>query len=198
MLSDSTTRSPEETRSRILAATRELLAKKGRRGTTTREIADLAGVNEATLFRHFGNKDTLVDACAQHYCRAAELQEVVESLHGDLENDLTTLANMLMERLQQIRDMVVASLNEEELDSGVGSAAHNARSDIHRAISQFMGRRVAAGELHGDPSLLARVFLGMIFATVVGHNKFRDFQHSQEELTKYQVNVFLNGVRNKN
>ena len=48
------TRSPGETRLRILAATRSLLAQKGRRGTTTREIADLAGVNEATIFRHFG------------------------------------------------------------------------------------------------------------------------------------------------
>src|SRR5581483_5276072 len=50
-------RSSEETRNRIFAATRQLLAKKGRRGTTTREISELAGVNEATLFRHFGNKD---------------------------------------------------------------------------------------------------------------------------------------------
>jgi AcrR family transcriptional regulator len=48
--------SPEDTRSRILAAAREIFALKGTRGTTTREVADRAGVNEATLFRHFGTK----------------------------------------------------------------------------------------------------------------------------------------------
>ncbi len=198
MLPDISTRSPEETRLRILAATRELLAKKGRRGTTTREIADLAGVNEATLFRHFGHKDALVAACAQHYCRVAELQDLLGQLTGTLEVDLMALAMDMVARLDRIRDMIVASLHEEELDSAVGSAAASARDEVHRLIAGYMSARVAAGELHGDPSLLARVFLGMIFATVVGHNKFRDLHVSQDELIKYQVDVFLNGVRNKN
>ena len=46
----------QETRERIFSAAREIFALKGPHGTTTREIADRAGVNEATLFRHFGNK----------------------------------------------------------------------------------------------------------------------------------------------
>ena len=57
--------SPEETRERILTATREIIGRKGKRGATTREIADVAGVNEATLFRHFGTKEALLVACAQ-------------------------------------------------------------------------------------------------------------------------------------
>ena len=52
----------EDTRLRILAATRTLYASKGSRGTTTREVAILAGVNEATLFRHFGTKTLLLTA----------------------------------------------------------------------------------------------------------------------------------------
>ncbi|MEO7039366.1 MAG: helix-turn-helix domain-containing protein, partial [Candidatus Elarobacter sp.] len=46
----------EDTRTRILAAARELFERNGTRGTTTREVAERAGVNEATLFRHFGSK----------------------------------------------------------------------------------------------------------------------------------------------
>ena len=52
--------SPEETRERILVATREVIGRKGKRGATTREIAEVAGVNEATLFRHFGTKESLL------------------------------------------------------------------------------------------------------------------------------------------
>ena len=65
--------SPEETRERILIAAREVIGRKGKRGATTREIADVAGVNEATLFRHFGTKESLLVACAQHFCGYLEL-----------------------------------------------------------------------------------------------------------------------------
>jgi AcrR family transcriptional regulator len=45
----------EDTRERILVAAREIFEHNGTRGTTTREVAERAGVNEATLFRHFGS-----------------------------------------------------------------------------------------------------------------------------------------------
>jgi len=37
-----------------------LFAAQGMTETTTREIAELAEVNEVTLFRHFGNKHNLL------------------------------------------------------------------------------------------------------------------------------------------
>ena len=66
------TASPDETRARILAAARELFALKGTRGTTTREVADLAGVNEATVFRHFGTKHALLHAMLNQYCESRD------------------------------------------------------------------------------------------------------------------------------
>ena len=72
--------SPEETRERILVAAREVIGRKGKRGATTREIADVAGVNEATLFRHFGTKEALLVACAQHFCGYLELADVAAQL----------------------------------------------------------------------------------------------------------------------
>ena len=40
-------------RRQILAVAMELFARRGFRGTTTRQIAERAGVNEAIVFRHF-------------------------------------------------------------------------------------------------------------------------------------------------
>ncbi|MEN9203778.1 MAG: TetR/AcrR family transcriptional regulator [Thermostichus sp. DG_1_6_bins_120] len=48
------------TRQRLLKAARELFVHQGITQTTTRQIADLAGVNEVTLFRHFGTKQGLL------------------------------------------------------------------------------------------------------------------------------------------
>ena len=45
-----------ELRDRILEAAALVYAETGFRGATTRRIAERAGVNEITLFRHFGSK----------------------------------------------------------------------------------------------------------------------------------------------
>lgn len=51
-----------DTRQKLLHVTCRLFAESGYQGTTTRRIADAAGVNEVTLFRHFGSKDALIRA----------------------------------------------------------------------------------------------------------------------------------------
>lgn len=47
------------TRGALLGAARELFAERGYDGTTVRGVADRAGVNQALLFRYFGNKEAL-------------------------------------------------------------------------------------------------------------------------------------------
>jgi AcrR family transcriptional regulator len=192
-----TGRSPEETRTRILTATRQLLAKKGRRGTTTREIAELAGVNEATLFRHFGHKDALINACVQHFCGTGELQELLGEFNGDIEADLYAIARALSERMEQLRDLIVVTLSEEETDTPVDQAAWRTPQVVRRIVADYMAKRVQNGELEGDPLLLARFFMGMIFAQVIGRKKFAETDYTTDELIRFQISTFLNGVRKR-
>ena len=51
-------------------AATELFALQGFRGTTTRQIADTARVNEAIIFRHFGRKEDLYRAVIERECLA--------------------------------------------------------------------------------------------------------------------------------
>ncbi len=48
------------TRQRLLNTAKELFARQGITHTTTRQIAEAAGVNEVTLFRHFKSKQGLL------------------------------------------------------------------------------------------------------------------------------------------
>jgi len=50
-------------RERIIEAARELFRKHGLRGVGVDAIAEAAGTNKMTLYRHFGSKDELIAAC---------------------------------------------------------------------------------------------------------------------------------------
>lgn len=187
-----------DTRDRIMAAARDVIARKGKKGATTREIAEVAGVNEATLFRHFGSKEALLIAVVRHYCGELELRGVVDNLHGSVEEDLYAIAAAVMERLMSVRDMLRWSLVEEEFDKNMfENAGWRPQSAVHGILEEYMARRVAEGLIAGEPVQLALVFLGSIFAQVVGSEKFpvERIYGSREAALRYFVNVFLNGVR---
>src|ERR1700751_2839071 len=58
----------DERHKAIVAAAVPLFANKGFNGTTTRELAEAAGVSEALLFRHFPTKEALFAAIQQSFC----------------------------------------------------------------------------------------------------------------------------------
>src|SRR4030081_743403 len=60
--------SSEERRAAIIRAVRRVFAEQGFHGTTTRELADAAGVSEALLFKHFPNKEALYTAMQVSCC----------------------------------------------------------------------------------------------------------------------------------
>jgi len=56
-----TRRTPQEVQELLLGAARSTFAARGYARSSTREIADAAGVSEALLFRHFGTKANLFE-----------------------------------------------------------------------------------------------------------------------------------------
>src|SRR5213080_2118089 len=56
----------DERRLQILKVAMRLFSQRGFRGTTTKEIAQAAGVSEAMVFRHFATKKELYSAILDH------------------------------------------------------------------------------------------------------------------------------------
>lgn len=81
--------SAEERRAAIVRAVRRVFAEKGFHATTTRELADAAGVSEALLFKHFPTKEALFTAMQTACCNEQD-HGLYERLRG-LEPSASTL-----------------------------------------------------------------------------------------------------------
>jgi len=184
----------EETRSRILAAARELFERNGTRGTTTREVAERAGVNEATLFRHFGSKRALLDAMREQACGSEEFRAVLSGLSGsDLAADLRRLAHFVVDHMIGKRAMMCVSLAEDA--AGTDDAPEwRGPTQLQADLGTFFAQKIEAGQLRGEPSFLARYFLGTLFSYVVGRKLWDSVVPNSATLDAV-VDVFLNGAK---
>ncbi len=85
--------SSEERRGRIIETARQLFSEKGFHGTTTRALADEAGVSEALIFKHFPSKEAIYKAMLE-FCQKGETWSEAYKLL-ELESSTSTLAVLL-------------------------------------------------------------------------------------------------------
>ena len=156
---------------RILDAAARLFAERGYQATTTRQIADLAEVNEVTLFRGFGNKQGVL---------AAVVERVVAEMPGRAAPDLSGLP---------LREAVTEMAN---LFAG-GPQANLA------AVAAFFADRQRAGQVRTDlaAETIAEAFFGLtssfvIMRTVLGFEAGSDQEVRQAVAAL--VEVLLTGA----
>lgn len=90
-----------DVRQKIIAAAMRAYAESGFQGATTRRVAEIAGVNEVTIFRNFGSKAALMDEALIR--RLNELKLVDPPLPTTPENPLEELTAWCQQFLWQIR-----------------------------------------------------------------------------------------------
>jgi AcrR family transcriptional regulator len=187
----------EETRARILAATREIFERNGTRGTTTREVAERAGVNEATLFRHFGSKAALIGAMREQSCGVEGFRNVLSSLDGaDINADIKTLAHHAVRQMVDQRALMCISLAEDAIEGvthDFDAPEWRGPRGILKLLTDYFEARAAENRIAGDPNLIARVLMGMMFQLVVAR-KLWDKYPIDTTTTDAIVDIFLNGV----
>jgi AcrR family transcriptional regulator len=94
--------SSDERREAIIRAVRRVFAERGFHGTTTRALAEAAGVSEALLFKHFPNKEALYSAM-QAFCsheRDPRRLERIKALTPST-STLVVIVHMMVARIVQ-------------------------------------------------------------------------------------------------
>jgi AcrR family transcriptional regulator len=158
--------SSADRRQQIVEVAIRLFSKKGFRGTTTREIADLAEVNEAILFRHFPHKEDLYWAVVESKCHSSFSHKQFRDMLDGAEprEALTALAEEILRRNiddpSLTRLYFYTALENHELSHRL---FRTHALCFYEALEDYIRTRIRRGEFRRvNPRLAARSFIGMI------------------------------------
>ena len=94
---------PDDRREMILGAIIPLLRERGR-DVTSRELAEAAGIAEGTLFRAFGDKDSIIRAAIDKMLDPKPFRDALRTIRRDqsLEEKITEVIELLQQRFQGV------------------------------------------------------------------------------------------------
>jgi AcrR family transcriptional regulator len=188
-----------DTETKILQAALKLFAQRGYSGTTTRDLAQAAGVAEGTLFRHFENKKAILVAVAS--------QGWVEIL-TDLLTELSEMASY--KAIGQVMQRRMLNLSRKSALMRVCFMEAQFHPELREQIqTEVIGKMIDVAEAFFQTAMdrgvyrpmtarmVARVFLGMFTVAGFSQETLGDTQGSapaMKELAECLTDIFLNGV----
>ncbi len=192
-----------ETQTRILKAARKLFARRGYDGTTTRDLAQAAGVAEGTIFRHFENKKAiLVEVATQGWV------EILTDLLTELSEmaSYKAIAQVMRKRmlnLHQNADLLRVCFMEAQFHPElreqiqldvIAKMTSVAEAFFETAMDQGVYRRM-------NPRIVAQIFLGMFTIAGFSQDTITPGDASPQamlEMAEGMADIFLNGVLSPN
>jgi AcrR family transcriptional regulator len=185
-----------ELRDRILAAAARVYAETGFRGATTRRIAAEAGVNEVTLFRHFGSKSSLISEAIGAE-RGALLLGSLPGEPADPSAELTAWAEAVLELLREKRALIRTCMGDFEEHPEMMPPCGSPTARAAEALCEYVERLRRAGLATGnaDPRVAASMLMGALFADAMGRDIMTDlYRSAPDEAVAGYVRLFLRGI----
>ena len=195
----------EDRRLQILAVAVKLFSERGFRGTTTREIAQAAGVSEAMVFRHFATKVELYAAILDHKaCSGGKFEPAEMAADGIKRKDdravFESLALGALKHHENDQDfqrlLLHSALEKHEL-------AQMFFDEFVSRVYEFLGNYIRVRQSEGaiieiDPAIIVRSFIGMVMHHSLNNNlwdpKRRLLNSSNEQAAKHFTDILLNGI----
>ncbi|MDA0673144.1 MAG: helix-turn-helix domain containing protein [Cyanobacteria bacterium] len=188
-----------ETEGKILKAAERLFAERGYGGTTTRDLAESAGVAEGTLFRHFDSKKAILVQVATN-----GWVEILTDLLTELSEmgSYKAIAQVMRRRMlnlprnvNMLRVCFMEAQFHPELRDQVQEEVIAKMTDVAEAFFQTAMDKGIYRPM--NPRVVARIFLGMFAISGFSESTLGDDAGSpkaMQELAEGLADIFLNGV----
>jgi AcrR family transcriptional regulator len=149
-------------RQRLMEAARAEFGDKGIEAATTRAIAERAGCNEVTLFRHFESKQKLLAAVVQETSEEVSAScECHGDFSGEPREDLARFARVYNESLERCEGMARAIIGEGRRRPTLAKELiGDVLEPFHRSIACYLDQRKKDGLVREtlDTMAFAEVF----------------------------------------
>lgn len=183
-------------RDQLLAAAARVYAEVGYRGATTRRIAQEAGVNEITLFRHFGSKETLLHEAIARAGAEIERVELPEQPRDPV-RELTAWARAHLAHMRDRRSLIRTCMGEMEEHPGIISSIDQPPARAAAALAGYL-RRLRERKLATatfDEQVAAAMLMGTLFGDAMGRDIMPEmFSRSTEASLREYVRLLLRGI----
>jgi AcrR family transcriptional regulator len=180
---------------RILLAARDLLVTRGVRRVSMDEVAGAAGVTRVTVYRYFGDRESLVRAAFLH------LAESLEVLIAELTAEPRPDVDAFLARIGEVVTALPAGLQSAmaDLQRAYPEVYGEVRDRERRAIATLFDLLYSGAEAQGRirPGLKRRVVDILFWQIVTGfldYPALLDQGLSPAEVYRTIVDVFLNGI----
>lgn len=181
-----------DNKSKLMNAAIDLMAEKGYKGVSTKEIAAAAGVSEMTLFRNFGSKQNLLDKAVDHYHYSIEMTQVFsEKVIWDLGTDLLMISQMYHEIMERNRKLFLIVLSDNELVEIREKAQKHPRKLLELLTNYFLDMQSKNKLVSTDIEMQAITFMWMNYGAFISQlfvksglttKSKQDFMRSSVEL----------------
>lgn len=146
----------------------KLFVEKGIGETTTREIAEMAGIAEGTIYRHFTGKDALAwDIFSRNFMNLAvkldKLQAQEPDLKGKIQKMVQTFFSLYDSDKMLFRYILLA---QHDLLRRVAPEMPNPTTVIVNTLREAMNKSEIK---KGNPELAAAMVMGIVLQTTITH-----------------------------
>lgn len=185
----------------ILKAAAELFGEHGYRGTTTRAIAERAGVNEVTIFRRFGNKQGVLKALAEAWARQmAGLAVGTLPDPADTRATLEALARMEVRTAEAFGAPAIRLAFDAKSVPEVAAVMGGGPASNLDGLAAYLAARQGAGDLRADldPRSMAEAFFALTSTYVMSRQVLAGHLGRPgaelEETLRQLLDIYMTGV----
>jgi len=188
----------KETSEKIMTAAIDLIASRGYNGVTTEEIATKAGFTEKTLFRHFKNKQNLLESAFHHYHYAEEMRNLFNNeIRWELYADLMIISRIYHQIMYQNQKLILISSRESNNLPGFKESTHKHPQQFKDFLTEYFKEMYNKGKvINADYEKQALSFLYMNYGAAIGKICGDPILEvlSTEEFIEESVSIFVRGI----
>jgi len=192
----------QDTAAKILSATAELIAERGYGATTTRAIAEQAGVNEVTIFRRFGSKLGILEALAEAWTpnmAGFAVDAIPEP--ADTLGTLRALAGIEVRQATQAGPVAMRLVLDARTNPEIAQVMGEGPGDNYAGLVAYLAERQQAGDLRDDidPRVMAEAFFALTSQTVMSRQVLSGqsappYGMDADEAAAQLLEVYLAGI----